>query len=73
MRKINTTKYNQRTIEYRDDKHYNHNDLCNDMKNINWKPIEEAPNVNTMQKYPKFLIDRHQKYRKTLKEDHVNS
>ena len=34
-----------RTIECCDYKH-NHNDLCNDIKDINWKPIEEASDIN---------------------------
>ena len=77
VRKISTIKYDPRTIECRDYKHYNHNDLCNYIKNINWKPIEEASDVIerliiSTQKYSKFSIDMHQQYRKTLREDHVN-
>ena len=45
VRKINTIKYDPRAIECRDYKH-NHNDLWNDIKNINWKPIEKESDVN---------------------------
>ena len=38
VRKINTIKYDPRTIKC-DHKH-NHNDLCNDIKNIGWNPTE---------------------------------
>ena len=51
VRKINTMKYAPKTIECRDYKHYNHDGLCNDIKNINWKPIEEASDVNKALKY----------------------
>ena len=51
VRKISTIKYYRRTTGCRDYKHYNHNDLCNDIKNINWKPIEEASDVNKSLKY----------------------
>ena len=51
VRKINTIKYDPKAIECRDYKHYNHNDLCNDIKSINWKPIEEASDVNKALKY----------------------
>ena len=51
VKKINTIKYDPRTIECRDYEHYNHNDLCNDIKNINWEPIEEASDVNKALKY----------------------
>ena len=51
VRKINTIKYDPRTIECLDYKHYNHSDLCNDIKNINWKPIKEASDFNKALKY----------------------
>ena len=51
VKKINTIKYDSRTIEYRDYKYYNHNDLCNDIKNIDWKPIEKTSDVNEALKY----------------------
>ena len=64
VRKINTIKYDPRTIECRDYKHYDHNDLCNDMKNTNWKPVEEATHVNKALKYfntkVSKIFDRHE-------------
>ena len=73
VRKINTIKYDPRTIECLDYKHYNHSDLCNDIKNINWKPIEEASDVNKALKYFKTKVskvfDRHAPtIRKKVKE-----
>ena len=42
----------------------NHNDLCNDTKNINWKPIEEASEVNKAFRYfntkVSKIFDRHE-------------
>ena len=73
VRKINTIKYDPRTIESLDYKHYNHSDLCNDIKNINWKPIEEASDVNKALKYfntkVSKVFDRHAPtIRKKVKE-----
>ena len=51
VRKINTIKYDPKTIKWHDYKHYNHNDLRNDIKNINWKLIKEASDVNKALKY----------------------
>ena len=48
--KINMIKYDPRTIECCDYKH-NHDDLCNDIKNINWKLIVETSDVNEVLKY----------------------
>ena len=50
VRKINTIKCDPRTIECCDYKH-NHKNLCNDIRNINWKPIEEASDVSKVLKY----------------------
>ena len=51
VRKINTIKCDPRTIERCDYKHHNHNDLCNDIKSINPKPIEEVSDVNKVLEY----------------------
>ena len=51
VRRINTIKYDPRAMECRGCKHYKHNDLCNEIKNINWKPIEEASDVNKALKF----------------------
>ena len=63
VKKINTSKYDPRTIKRFDCKH-NHNDLCNDIKNINWKPIEEASEVNKAFRYFNSklskIFDRHE-------------
>ena len=61
-RKIYTIKYDPETNECRDCK-YNHIDLCNDIKNLDWKPIEEASDVNKALKYfttkVSKVFDRH--------------
>ena len=63
VRKTNTIKWDLRTIECREYKHYNHIDLCNDIKNISWKPIEKASHVNKALKYfntkVSDVFDRH--------------
>ena len=63
VRKIYTIKYDPETNECRDCKHYNHIDLCNDIKNLDWKPIEEASDVNKALKYfttkVSKVFDRH--------------
>ena len=50
-------------MQCRDYKHYNQNDLCNDIKNINWESIEEASDVNKALKYfntkVSEVFDRH--------------
>ena len=77
VRKINTIKYDPGTIDCRVYKNYNHNDLCNDIKtstkNRSKKHLTSIKRLNiSTRKYPKFSIDMHQQYRKTLKVDHVN-
>ena len=77
VRKIKIINYDPRTTECRDCKHYNHNDQCNDIKtstgNRSRKHLTSITRLNiSTEKCPKFSINMHQQYRKTLKEDHVN-
>ena len=77
VRKINTIKCDPRTIKCYDYKHYNHNDLCNDIKTSTGIRSKKrlmsikCLNIST-QKYPKFSLDLQEQYRKMLKTDLVN-
>jgi len=71
-RKINQLKYSHRIIECRDYRAYDPIVMCDELKNINWSPIEEATDVNTAVDYLNTkltdIYDRHApKVQKTVK------
>ena len=46
-RKVNRFKFEPQTIKCRNYSHYNENDFCDDVKNINWTSLESINDVNS--------------------------
>ena len=51
VRKCNNIKYESKTVRYRDYKNYDHNILCESVRNINWKPLYEMNDVDMATNY----------------------
>ena len=51
VRKLNNIKYPMRSIKCRDYSKYNHENLSNDVKKINWEPVYKSSDVNSAVTY----------------------
>lgn len=57
VRKINSTKFKPRTVTCRDYKNYNHRQINNELKLIDWSYVYNNSNVNSAWIYMKTIIN----------------